>query len=826
MSEPVIRSIPLSQLELSPANVRRTPAPQTAFDELKASIAAHGLLENLIVRCLGPGPEGIGRYAVIAGGRRLTALVDLARNGVFSTDYPVPCLVIDNAARENELSLAENVVRVAMHPADQVEAFGALAETGTSVADIAARFGVSEHTVEQRLRLGNAAPELLDAYRAEKINLETLKAFAVTTDHARQRAVWEEVSNQGYRPTAWQVKHTLTEDQVQASGGIARYVGVDAYENAGGTVTRDLFADEEDHGVWFDDVEILHKLAAAKLNATASDLQSDWKWVETHLEVDWATTARHGRVNPKPGQLTDDEHAESQRLMQRHDELVTLDDDDWTDALMEEGQTIEARLDQLETITESRAVYSPEQRALAGCVVTIDHNGNHRVIKGLVRPDDIPASSGTTPDNDSEDDKDNALIPSITQPLVSPADPSRKAREDAGVGIGLADDLRSIRTALVKAHLASNFEAAFDLLLFQLGRAVFTRGYRAHALDIAVTETTDRPGTRTNDEGFANWSPGEAMLADRSHLPFEWMEQDDDAASFAALRVLPQAEKQTLFAAAVARTVNGQLAFEHGSRPELEATVARLDIDFASHVRPTADMLWSRIRKDRILAVAGETLGPAWASARAKYKKTELAKAMEAAFAAGDPPPGLDASAHAAALTWSPPGFAPFDAGGGNDPDPATQASTVHEPTDTADGPGNGEKGGAPKDNPRTTSTVERINSSTAATRKAEPPEDNAESVPAPEPGQGQAPEGPANSYDHIPPTDAEGEGSPAPMNGPEGTEDASADPTIAHAIDAMNAVPTADGGPRVIVQTVGPVNGHDAGDDLLDIPEFLRRVH
>ena len=41
-----------------------------------------------------------------------------------------------------------------------------------------------------------------------------------------------------------------------------------------------------------------------------------------------------------------------------------------------------------------------------------------------------------------------------------------------------------------------------------------------------------------------------------------------------------------------------------------------------------------------------------------------------------------------------------------------------------------------------------------------------------------------------------------------------------------MNAVPTADGGPRVIVQTVAPVNGYEAGADPLEIPEFLRRVH
>ena len=42
----------------------------------------------------------------------------------------------------------------------------------------------------------------------------------------------------------------------------------------------------------------------------------------------------------------------------------------------------------------------------------------------------------------------------------------RKAREEAGVGIGLADDLQAIRTALVKAHLAGDFEAVFDLVVY------------------------------------------------------------------------------------------------------------------------------------------------------------------------------------------------------------------------------------------------------------------------------------------------------------------------------------------------------------------------
>ena len=163
-------------------------------------------------------------------------------------------------------------------------------------------------------------------------------------------------------------------------------------------------------------------------------------------------------------------------------------------------------------------------------------------------------------------------------------------------GIGLADDLRAIRTTLVKAHLAEDFGAAFDLMLFQMGRAVFTPGYHDHALDIAVRETPNRPPLRANDNTFHQSSPGEEMLADRSLLRLDWLEIEDRAESFAALRALAPKDKKQLFAACVARTLNGQLAFEANARPETEATVARLDIEFADHVRPDAEMFWSRVR--------------------------------------------------------------------------------------------------------------------------------------------------------------------------------------------------------------------------------------
>ena len=395
-AEPLIRDIPLSRLSLAPENVRKTPPDPQADASLKASIAALGLLENLVVRTDDPSEDGAERFAVVAGGRRLKAMQELAADGVLDAGHPVHCQVRSGDADPAELSLAENVVRIAMHPADQVVAFTKLADAGQSVSAIAARFGASERIVEQRLRLGNAAPELLDAYRADEIDLEVLKAFAVTADRERQMAVWEQVSGQGYRPSAWQVKRLLTEERVPGTSAVARFIGVDAYEAAGGQVMRDLFADEHEHGVWFEDPVLLEKLAMAKLQAAADELATRWKWAVPMIEAAWDDTARYGRIEPQPGTPTDEEQAEIAKLEARQAELAELDDEQWTGDLVSEAEAIETRLDEIEGGIEARAVFRREDIAMAGCIVTIGRDGNLQAIQGLVKPEDMPkpAESG------------------------------------------------------------------------------------------------------------------------------------------------------------------------------------------------------------------------------------------------------------------------------------------------------------------------------------------------------------------------------------------------------------------------------------------------
>jgi ParB family chromosome partitioning protein len=81
----IIEMIPLNKLVPSPANVRKTGA-LIGIEELAASIAAHGLLQNLQVR---PGEKG--KYEVVPGGRRLAELQRLAKARTIGKTEDIAC---------------------------------------------------------------------------------------------------------------------------------------------------------------------------------------------------------------------------------------------------------------------------------------------------------------------------------------------------------------------------------------------------------------------------------------------------------------------------------------------------------------------------------------------------------------------------------------------------------------------------------------------------------------------------------------------------------------------------------------------------------------
>jgi ParB family chromosome partitioning protein len=343
MEAGAVTTIPLDQLRATRLNVRRTGGG--SIDDLAASIAHHGLIHNLtVIKGEAVGNGGTGGYLVVAGSRRLKALTTLQAAGALPPALVdgIPCRVVDRD-EGHEASLAENVIREAMHPADEFDAFHSLANDGSgcSTAEIAARFGKSELYVRQRLKLANVAPAILDEYRAGKATLEQMMALALTDDQLQQQHVWKGAKQEWQRRPD-QLRSAITQKELAATSKLAKFIGIDAYEKAGGEVRRDIFGSDTD--AFLVDVKLANKLAEEKLERTAEKIRKEgWAWVETRIEFPYSDKYTYG-------------HAPS-------------------------------------TYKGSKETWTDEAKSHAGVVVSIAHNGQTEIERGLVRPKDRKAAA-------------------------------------------------------------------------------------------------------------------------------------------------------------------------------------------------------------------------------------------------------------------------------------------------------------------------------------------------------------------------------------------------------------------------------------------------
>ena len=387
-------SVPLASLVPSRFNVRRHSVGQV--EELAALIEAQGLLHNLVVteQEVGRGKSRKLKFAVAAGERRRRAMLLLQQRGRLSKEHEVLCELVP-PERALEVSLAENSGREAMHPADEFEAFKTLIDEGKGAEDVAARFGVSVLTVQRRLKLSALSPKLLALYREGGINLDQLMALTLSDDHAVQERTWFDAQPWDKTPAA--LRRRLTVGEVEAAGSaLVRFVGIEAYEVAGGVVRRDLFDDEQSR--FLSDPALLERLATEKLEALAATVREEgWKWVEARLSVDSQALRQFApcaHTNRKP---TDAEQEELDALERRAAELEqqaqALDDaPEWSPDEAElidlEEQDIAVRR---KAIHEALKTWAPEQKAHAGVIVTIGRDGDIEVLRGLVRDEDRKA---------------------------------------------------------------------------------------------------------------------------------------------------------------------------------------------------------------------------------------------------------------------------------------------------------------------------------------------------------------------------------------------------------------------------------------------------
>lgn len=365
-------NIPLRDISAGKTiNARRT-GKKDGLVQLQESLLALGLLQPLAVR---PKAGGKG-FEVIDGNRRFAALIALCKShpSRFDLDTEIPVLVRhDDESHALEASLAANIVRVPLHPVDQYETLAALG--AMSPSEIAMRFGLPERQVRQALALGKLHPDIRSAWRAAKISDDMARAYTLTDDQTLQLKAFEITKTQTHT-SPFTVKSMLLGGSESLSGAAMTFVGLDHYQAEGGTIVEDLFTEERRIG----DVTLLKVLLKAKLTKVCDDLITQgWRWsaIEEDLPRDswnWPEIA----VEPV---LTPDEQI---KLAQFDAILADAKSNSW-----EERNTARSNKSELIIAAQHRAV-TPEQRASAGCVVSLGSSGRSglQIKYGIIRPED------------------------------------------------------------------------------------------------------------------------------------------------------------------------------------------------------------------------------------------------------------------------------------------------------------------------------------------------------------------------------------------------------------------------------------------------------
>ncbi|AWP59356.1 chromosome partitioning protein ParB [Bordetella bronchiseptica] len=604
--------VPLSKLVSRPTsrNVRKTP--RMSIPELAASIERVGLLQNLIVTATADGEH----YDVAAGSRRLAALKLLAKKRRISKEWEVPCLLVaDGTART--ASLTENVQREVMHPADQFEAFAALVAEGRPIEDIAADFSVTPLVVQRRLKLANVSPRLLADYRADAVNLDQLMALAITDDHSAQETAFYEAPEWQRQPHA--LRDRLTEREIDAGHALVRFVGLDAYEAAGGGIRRDLFA-EGDSGVYVTDAALLETLVREKLDSHAAQVKAEgWAWVDATPAATYADLQAFQRAPRERRNSTKRETDRMEKLQTKMqaigealDTALEADDEEKADALQAEGDNVGQQLQALE---DRLLDYSPNVKGAAGAIVTLDRMGEVVVHRGLLREAEARALrtlerlregfSGEDDENGSGEDADQPKPASMSDRLVQ--------------------RLSAHRTAALQIELARNPQVALAAVVHGMVQTVLQSDrYHRDRMPLGVSLTV-----QDRLEGIApDWKASSAALAlaELQRVVGETLPQDDTEL-FTVLLAKSQDDLLRLLSVCVAATVDVITPRATSQQPGMELAQA-VGLDMAAWWQPTAEGYFMHLSKAMILEAMGE-FAPDHVSRLEKLKKAEIASEAE-----------------------------------------------------------------------------------------------------------------------------------------------------------------------------------------------------
>ncbi|PEH74447.1 ParB/RepB/Spo0J family partition protein [Edwardsiella tarda] len=586
-----IEMVPLSALVKSPLNVRTIPYPVESVRELADTIAAIGLLQNLVVHTL---PDGL--LGVAAGGRRLTALQLLCAEQRIDADYRVAVKrVSDELAAV--ASVAENSQRVAMHPAEQIIGFRTLSEQGKTPEQIGGQLGYSSLHVKRMLKLANLAPELIALLAENKIDVEQCQALSLESDQARQVAIYQQVKTEYSHAPAHLLKRAVIDTEISISDPRFVFIGREEYEAAGGVVREDLFSAEEGSGTA--DRALLDRLVQDTLAKTAQAIQRDegWAWSlarEMPLKNYGEDRERYLLLPVLEGQYSADEQQQLDELYAKQVATETYEDE----------AAIQMLIEDIESAAAIRA-WTPEQKAACGVVVSLI-DGQLCVQRGVQLKEEG--------DNDVDAYRDLVSLP-----------PAPDFAE--GVSLPLLTKMSSERTLAVQAALMKQPERAVAVLAWTLCRRIFSFTVGNAAIQVSLSchhsrLTEDAPSGK-DGAAFVALMQEKERLAGR--LPPMW---ERDITSFFSLS---GEDVLALLSFCTACSVNGVQTREYGhtSRSPLDPLESAIGFHLRDWWQPTKNNFFMHMPKTSIIAMLNEAGLTGAARDAEKMKKSDAAEHAE-----------------------------------------------------------------------------------------------------------------------------------------------------------------------------------------------------
>ena len=615
-----VQIIPLNRLIAWDQNARKQAPHELADAELDASIAAHGLLQPpVVIAC----KEQDGFFEVVAGERRRQSLMRLQQAGKLDGRDGIECVVTteDDEERLLEISLAENTVREPMHPADQFEAFQSMIDAGEHVDDIAARFGVTTTIVRGRMKLANLPEAIMTAFRNNQLTLAQAQAFAMSDDSERQIRTFEYVAKRDFDETPEDIREALSEGLVTAADRRVRYLTLQAYEDAGGPASRDLFC-QDDSGIFINDVGLLDEMVEEKLKGETDALLADgWLWAEVIHDYGWTyrqdkkwTELRADDQEP----LSEDALREIELLEKENAALEEIEDP--TDEQVDRSNWIDDRLIDLRT---QKDVWFEATKKKSGVALQIDRNGNLEMIYGIARPEDQKGAKKS--EKDAKGKKSAAKAGSADNKTED-----GDSTENATLSNSLIAEITAHKSTAISAVLALKADSALIAVVHCLALQTFYPDNRdLTCLRLTINPVIPKKVPKTLTE------KGACKGFDAINKFRETWEKNLPEEAADLWQWCIDAEKETLeeLLAFIASLSVSAIAYHFSAEFKEDDPDNQLGklvgVDMPSWFKPTAENYYGRVGKPIVFSAMTEATGQPVAPGREKLKKADLAQLAE-----------------------------------------------------------------------------------------------------------------------------------------------------------------------------------------------------